>query len=83
MNITEKNIITSIQDANTGSILGLGFPSSSGGVLQYVNDYGILKFRDRSLQLADQYGKRFTPPKLLNEMVKTKKVFSAGKSNVK
>ena len=79
----EKNIITSIQDANIGSILGLGFPSSSGGVLQYVNDYGVLKFRDRSLQLAAQYGKRFTPPKLLNEMAKTKKVFSSVKSNVK
>tara|TARA_B100001094_G_C18074527_1_gene741892 strand:- start:482 stop:1243 length:762 start_codon:yes stop_codon:yes gene_type:complete len=73
----EKNIITSVQDANIGSILGLGFPSTSGGVLQFVNNYGVLKFRDRSLQLADQYGKRFTPPKLLNEMAKTKKVFNS------
>ena len=79
----EKNIITSVQDANIGSVLGLGFPSSSGGILQYVNNYGVLKFRDRSLQLAEQYGKRFTPPKLLNEMAKTKKVFSSVKSNVK
>ncbi|MFL3007171.1 MAG: 3-hydroxyacyl-CoA dehydrogenase family protein [Candidatus Neomarinimicrobiota bacterium] len=73
----EKKIITSVQDANIGSILGLGFPSDSGGVLQFVNNYGVLKFRDRSLQLADQYGKRFTPPKLLNEMAKTKKVFNS------
>ena len=73
----EKNIITSAKDANTGSILGLGFPSDSGGVLQFVNDYGILKFRDRSLELTERYGKRFTPPKLLNEMVKTKKLFSS------
>ena len=71
----EKNIITSIQDANIGSILGLGFPSDSGGILQFVNNYGVQKFRDRSLQLADQYGKRFTPPKLLNEMARTKKDF--------
>ncbi len=73
----EKNIITSAKDANTGSILGLGFPSDSGGVLQFVNNYGILKFRDRSLELTERYGKRFTPPELLNEMVKTKKVFSS------
>ena len=73
----EKNIITSAKDANTGSILGLGFPSDSGGVLQFVNNYGILKFRDRSLELTERYGKRFTPPKLLNEMVKTKKLFSS------
>ena len=71
----EKNIITSIQDANVGSILGLGFPSDSGGILQFVNNYGVQKFRDRSLQLAEQYGKRFTPSKLLNEMARTKKDF--------
>ena len=71
----EKNIITSIQDANIGSILGLGFPSDSGVILQFVNNYGVQKFRDRSLQLAEQYGKRFTPPKLLNEMARTKKDF--------
>ena len=73
----EKNIITSIQDANIGSILGLGFPSDSGGILQFVNNYGVQKFRDRSLQLAEQYGKRFTPPKLLNEMARTKKDFNS------
>ena len=71
----EKNIITSIQDANIGSILGLGFPSDSGGILQFVNNYGVQKFRDRSLHLAEQYGKRFTPPILLNEMARTKKDF--------
>ena len=71
----EKNIITSIQDANIGSILGLGFPSDSGGILQFVNNYGVQKFRDRSLKLAEQYGKRFTPPKLLNEMARTEKDF--------
>ena len=73
----EKNIITSTKDANTGSILGLGFPSDSGGILQFVNNYGVLKFRDRSLQLTERYGKRFTPPNLLNEMAKTKKVFNS------
>ena len=73
----EKNIITSIQDANIGSILGLGFPSDSGGILQFVNNYGVQKFRDRSLQLAEKYGKRFTPPKLLNEMARTKKNFNS------
>ena len=73
----EKNIINSVQDANIGSILGLGFPSDSGGILQFVNNYGVLKFRDRSLQLTERYGKRFTPPNLLNEMAKTKKVFNS------
>ena len=73
----QENIITSVYDANVGSILGLGFPSDSGGILQFVNNYGVLKFRDRSLQLRERYGKRFSPPKLLNEMAKTKKIFKS------
>ena len=73
----QENIITSVYDANVGSILGLGFPSDSGGILQFVNNYGVLKFRDRSLQLKERYGKRFSPPKLLNEMAKTKKIFKS------
>ena len=52
------------------------FPWKKNDVL-FVNNYGILKFRDRSLQLAKRYGKRFTPPKLLNEMAETRKVFNS------
>ena len=73
----QENIITSVYDANVGSILGLGFPSDSGGILQFVNNYGVLKFRDRSLQLKERYGKRFSPPKLLNAMAQTKKIFKS------
>jgi len=72
----EKNIITTVHDANIGSILGWGFPRSTGGVLQFVNNYGVIRFRDRLLQLADQYDERFKPPTLLNEMVKNKKYFN-------
>ena len=71
----EKNIITTVHDANIGSILGWGFPSSTGGVLQFVNNYGVIRFRDRLIQLADQYDERFKPPSLLNEMAKKQKVF--------
>ena len=72
----EKNIITTVHDANIGSILGWGFPSSTGGVLQFVNNYGVIRFRDRLIQLADQYDERFKPPSLLNEMAKNKKYFN-------
>ena len=64
----EENVITSVKDANVGSVLGWGFPSFKGGTLQFANDYGLKNFRDRSQELADKYGERFTPPKLLNQM---------------
>ncbi len=72
----EKNIITSVRDANIGSMLGLGFPKSSGGVLEYVNNYGIQKFNVRCLELADNYGKQFIPPKLLSQMAKANTTFN-------
>ncbi len=72
----EKNIITTVHDANIGSILGWGFPRSTGGVLQFVNNYGVIRFRDRLIELANQYDERFKPPALLNEMVKNKKYFN-------
>ena len=71
----EKNIITTVNDANVGSVLGWGFPKSSGGVLQFVNNYGIVRFKDRAIELANQYGDRFAPPSLLNKMAKNKEVF--------
>ena len=71
----EEGIIDSYNDANTGSILGWGFPNKTGGVLNFVNDYGILKFKERSDELADQYGNRFNSPKLLKEMADSGKSF--------
>ena len=64
----EENVITSVKDANVGSVLGWGFPSFKGGTLQFANDYGLINFRNRSQELADKYGERFSPPKLLNQM---------------
>ena len=71
----EENVITSAKDANVGSVLGWGFPSKKGGTLQFVNDYGLINFRNRSQELADKYGERFNPPKLLEKMVEKGEIF--------
>ena len=71
----EEGVINSVADANTGSIFGWGFPSFTGGTLQFVNNYGILEFRDRAQKLADKYGVRFKPPKLLKKMAKSGELF--------
>ena len=64
----EENVLTSVRDANIGSIFGIGFAAWSGGALQYINQYGLPEFVARANELAEQYGERFTPPALLVEM---------------
>ena len=64
----EEKIICSYEDANTGSILGWGFPKNTGGILSFVNEYGIKRFVERSNKLAEQFGNRFKAPKLLEQM---------------
>jgi 3-hydroxyacyl-CoA dehydrogenase/enoyl-CoA hydratase/3-hydroxybutyryl-CoA epimerase len=63
----DEGVIESIADANIGSIMGIGFPGWSGGVLQYINGYegGIAGFVARARELAETYGERFTPPESL------------------
>ena len=67
--LMEEGVLTSVADANIGSIFGIGFPGWTGGVLQYVNGYegGLPGFVTRARELADRYGDRFTPPAPLVE----------------
>lgn len=67
--LLEEGVLTSVADANIGSIFGIGFPGWTGGVLQYINGYegGVAGFTARARELAQQYGDRFTPPALLVE----------------
>ncbi|MGW1593372.1 3-hydroxyacyl-CoA dehydrogenase NAD-binding domain-containing protein [Streptomyces sp. NPDC002343] len=65
--LLEEGVLTSVADANIGSVLGIGFPGWTGGVLQYINGYegGLAGFTARARELAERYGERFTPPALL------------------
>jgi 3-hydroxyacyl-CoA dehydrogenase/enoyl-CoA hydratase/3-hydroxybutyryl-CoA epimerase len=65
--LLEEGVLTSVADANIGSILGIGFPAWTGGVLQYINGYqgGPAGFAARARELAAAYGDRFAPPELL------------------
>lgn len=61
--LLEEGILTSVADANIGSVFGIGFPGWTGGVLQYINGYegGLPGFVARARELAERYGERFTP----------------------
>ncbi|MFC5719354.1 3-hydroxyacyl-CoA dehydrogenase NAD-binding domain-containing protein [Streptomyces gamaensis] len=63
----DENVLTSVADANIGSILGIGFPGWAGGALQYINGYegGLAGFVARAHELRAAYGERFTPPESL------------------
>ena len=67
--LLEEGVLTSMADANIGSVLGIGFPAWTGGVLQYINGYegGLAGFVKRAEELAATYGDRFTPPASLVE----------------
>ncbi|NVM97556.1 3-hydroxyacyl-CoA dehydrogenase NAD-binding domain-containing protein [Arthrobacter sp. SDTb3-6] len=60
----DEGVLRSVEDANIGSILGIGFPGWTGGVIQYMNGYrgGLPGFVARSRELAARYGDRFLPP---------------------
>jgi 3-hydroxyacyl-CoA dehydrogenase/enoyl-CoA hydratase/3-hydroxybutyryl-CoA epimerase len=60
----DSGVLRSEADANIGSILGIGFPAWTGGVLRYVRQYagGPAGFAARAVALAGRYGDRFTPP---------------------
>jgi 3-hydroxyacyl-CoA dehydrogenase / enoyl-CoA hydratase / 3-hydroxybutyryl-CoA epimerase len=60
----DEGVLTSVPDANIGSIFGIGFPAWTGGVVQYVEGYegGVAGFVAKADEYARKYGKRFEVP---------------------
>jgi len=60
----DEGVLTSVPDANIGSIFGIGFPAWTGGVVQYVEGFpgGVAGFVRRADELAARYGPRFEVP---------------------
>lgn len=61
-----ENVLTSVADANVGSIFGIGFPAWTGGAMQFIYGQGMAAFEKRCAQLAAQHGEGFA----LSEAVK-------------
>jgi 3-hydroxyacyl-CoA dehydrogenase/enoyl-CoA hydratase/3-hydroxybutyryl-CoA epimerase len=78
----DEGVLTSIPDANIGSIFGIGFPPWTGGVLQYIDGYpgGKAGFVARADKLAAKYGDRFAAPESLREAAASEKPASSGAS---
>ena len=74
----DEGVVESVADANIGSILGIGFPGWTGGVLQYINGFegGLPGFVARARELASKFGERFEPPASLIEKAERGETYS-------
>lgn len=61
-----EGVLTTVHDANIGSIFGIGFPAWTGGALQFIYGMGIDAFARRAADLASRHGAGFAlaPPVL-------------------
>ena len=63
----ETGVLRTVADGNIGSIMGIGAPAWTGGLLQFVNTYGLQNFIDRCASLSAAYGERFQAPAIVAE----------------
>ena len=64
----EEGVLTDPEDGDIGGIFGLGFAPFTGGPLSMIDTIGVAKFSAECDALAQKYGERFAPPKLLRDM---------------
>ncbi|MGQ0847310.1 MAG: 3-hydroxyacyl-CoA dehydrogenase NAD-binding domain-containing protein [Sporichthyaceae bacterium] len=72
----DEGVLRSVEEANIGSIMGIGFPPWTGGVVQYIAQFadGPQGFVERAQELAKKFGDRFSPPASLVAAAKDGKV---------
>ncbi|WP_430395704.1 3-hydroxyacyl-CoA dehydrogenase NAD-binding domain-containing protein [Ferrovibrio sp.] len=73
----EEKVVIDVRDADVGSIMGWGFPPFRGGTVSNIDTVGLKPFVAECDKLAQKFGARFTPPKLLREMADQGKRFYA------
>lgn len=72
----EEGVLRTVEDANIGSIFGIGFAPWTGGAIQFISQYGVRAFAERAKNLAERFGERFTPPALLLDRAEANTSFS-------
>ena len=71
----EEGVVTDVRDADVGAILGWGFAPWAGGPLSLIDMVGAKEFVEACDELAQKYGPRFTPSKLLRDMASKGETF--------
>ncbi|MFO1244111.1 MAG: 3-hydroxyacyl-CoA dehydrogenase NAD-binding domain-containing protein [Ramlibacter sp.] len=65
-----EGVLTTVHDANIGSIFGIGFPAYTGGAMQFIYGLGIDAFIARADQLAARYGAGFALTDAVNAAIR-------------
>jgi 3-hydroxyacyl-CoA dehydrogenase/enoyl-CoA hydratase/3-hydroxybutyryl-CoA epimerase len=71
----QEGVLLTVEDANIGSIMGIGAPVWTGGYLQFLNTYGLQKFINRCDELAECYGERFRAPQIAKDKLASGELF--------
>jgi 3-hydroxyacyl-CoA dehydrogenase/enoyl-CoA hydratase/3-hydroxybutyryl-CoA epimerase len=71
----EDKVVTDVREADVGSILGFGFAPFTGGTISYIDGMGAKNFVQMCNDLANAYGDRFKPSKLLIDMANKGETF--------
>ncbi len=71
----EEKVLTDVREADVGSILGWGYAPYSGGTLSFIDTVGTRAFVEECDRLAQKYGPRFAPNKLLRDMADKNETF--------
>ena len=71
----EEGVIVDPREADVGAILGWGFAPWTGGPVSMIDGIGLKAFVEGCDALAQKFGTRFAPPKLLREMAEKGETF--------
>lgn len=71
----DEGVLKDTRSGNVGSIMGIGYPPWTGGVLQFINQYGLHEFVTRADALRERYGERFAVPDSLRTRAQNNQVF--------
>ena len=65
-----ENVLTTVHDANIGSIFAIGFPAWTGGAMQFIYGMGVDAFVKRADELAAKFGDGFALSPQVKDTIK-------------
>jgi 3-hydroxyacyl-CoA dehydrogenase/enoyl-CoA hydratase/3-hydroxybutyryl-CoA epimerase len=65
----EEGVVASASHLDMAMMLGTGFPPFRGGVLRYLDQYGLSRALDTFKRLEEGWGERFCPPQAIVDRV--------------
>ena len=71
----EEGVLIDASSGDIGAIFGWGFAPFTGGPFSFIDTYGLKAFVAEADRLAEAYGPRFTPPKMLRDMADAGEAF--------